>query len=121
MILDRAGITVNKNAIPNDPLPPSETSGIRLGTPAVSSQCPEARRQAGPFLFAGDEVFEPGPGSVFNPGRAFFLGVLFLLQASGNKTGCAKFRTASVPAAGLPGGGPDFGRGAFAVEDDGAR
>ncbi len=31
--LEGAGITCNKNGIPNDPLPPKQTSGIRLGTP----------------------------------------------------------------------------------------
>ncbi|HEX9756226.1 MAG TPA: serine hydroxymethyltransferase [Nitrospiria bacterium] len=36
--LDRAGLTVNKNAIPNDPNPPRVTSGIRLGTPIVSTR-----------------------------------------------------------------------------------
>jgi glycine hydroxymethyltransferase len=36
--LGRVGITVNKNAIPNDPLPPRVTSGLRLGTPAVSTR-----------------------------------------------------------------------------------
>jgi glycine hydroxymethyltransferase len=34
--LDRAGITVNKNAIPYDTLPAAVTSGIRLGTPVVT-------------------------------------------------------------------------------------
>ncbi len=36
--LDRAGITVNKNAIPYDSKPPSVTSGIRLGTPCVTTR-----------------------------------------------------------------------------------
>jgi glycine hydroxymethyltransferase len=35
--LDRAGITTNKNAIPNDPEKPFVTSGLRLGTAAVTS------------------------------------------------------------------------------------
>ncbi|MGQ0802688.1 MAG: serine hydroxymethyltransferase [Actinomycetota bacterium] len=35
--LDRAGITVNKNAIPNDPEKPFVTSGLRLGTAAVTT------------------------------------------------------------------------------------
>ena len=36
--LDSVGITVNKNAIPNDPEKPSVTSGIRVGTPAVTTR-----------------------------------------------------------------------------------
>jgi glycine hydroxymethyltransferase len=35
--LDRAGITCNKNAIPNDPAKPFVTSGLRLGTAAVTT------------------------------------------------------------------------------------
>ncbi len=36
--LDRAGITVNKNAIPFDPLPPMKAGGIRLGGPSVTTR-----------------------------------------------------------------------------------
>ena len=36
--LDEVGITCNKNTIPNDPQSPFVTSGIRLGTPAVTSR-----------------------------------------------------------------------------------
>jgi len=35
---DAAGIVLNKNAIPNDPAPPSIASGIRIGSPAVTTQ-----------------------------------------------------------------------------------
>jgi glycine hydroxymethyltransferase len=37
-ILDAVAITANKNAIPNDPRPPMQTSGIRLGSPAVTTR-----------------------------------------------------------------------------------
>ena len=37
-LLDMAHITANKNTIPNDPKSPFVTSGIRLGTPAVTSR-----------------------------------------------------------------------------------
>ena len=37
-LLGEVGITVNKNAIPFDPKPPMMTSGVRIGTPAVTSR-----------------------------------------------------------------------------------
>jgi glycine hydroxymethyltransferase len=37
-VLDAAGITLNKNAIPDDPRSPFVTSGVRIGTPAVTTQ-----------------------------------------------------------------------------------
>ena len=49
--LDRAGITCNKNAIPNDPEKPFVTSGLRLGTASVTTaghgrrpRCARSRR-----------------------------------------------------------------------------
>ena len=38
LVLDTAGITLNKNAIPNDPRSPFVTSGMRIGTPSVTTQ-----------------------------------------------------------------------------------
>ena len=37
-LLESVGLTVNKNAIPNDPLPTTVTSGIRVGTPAMTTR-----------------------------------------------------------------------------------
>ena len=58
-VLDRAGITLNKNTIPNDPRSPFVTSGLRIGTPAVTTagmREPEmaeiARSSAGPSATA---------------------------------------------------------------------
>ena len=48
--LGRAHITVNKNAVPNDPRPPFVTSGLRIGTPAITTRgfgSDESRRVGG--------------------------------------------------------------------------
>ncbi|MGQ4553949.1 serine hydroxymethyltransferase [Dermabacteraceae bacterium P7054] len=37
-LLERVGITVNRNSVPNDPRPPRVTSGLRIGTPALATR-----------------------------------------------------------------------------------
>jgi glycine hydroxymethyltransferase len=37
LALDRAGISLNENTVPDDPRPPYITSGLRIGTPAVTT------------------------------------------------------------------------------------
>ncbi len=51
-LLDDVGITVNKNAIPFDPLPPNTASGIRVGTPATTTRGfgPEEMRRVGELI-----------------------------------------------------------------------
>jgi glycine hydroxymethyltransferase len=57
--LGRAHMTVNKNAIPNDPQKPAVTSGVRIGTPAMTTRGfrkAEAERVAG---FIADVLDRP--------------------------------------------------------------
>ena len=63
--LERVNITANKNAIPNDPQPPRVTSGLRLGTPAITTRgfgVEETQRVASLIVRAlnhrGDEAVE---------------------------------------------------------------
>jgi glycine hydroxymethyltransferase len=53
-ILDQVGITVNNNQIPFDPLPPTQSSGIRIGTPAMTTRGlgVEEMRQLGHLIVA---------------------------------------------------------------------
>ncbi|MCS6987263.1 MAG: serine hydroxymethyltransferase [Sphingomonadaceae bacterium] len=50
--LERAGITCNKNGVPFDPLPPTKTSGIRVGSPAATTRGfgPAEFRQVGEMI-----------------------------------------------------------------------
>ena len=60
--LDRATITVNKNAIPFDPTPPMTAGGIRLGSPAVTTRgmcAPEMERIAGWICDVLEQVGDP--------------------------------------------------------------
>jgi glycine hydroxymethyltransferase len=58
--LDAAGITCNKNAIPNDPEKPMVTSGVRIGSPAMTTRGfrkPEAEQLAN---LIADALERPG-------------------------------------------------------------
>ena len=44
LALDEAGITLNKNTVPDDPRSPFVTSGLRIGTPSVTTQGMPSRR-----------------------------------------------------------------------------
>ncbi len=63
-ILERAGITVNKNAIPFDPKPPRVTSGIRIGTPAVTTRGLREDEMERVGNFIADLLTHPGDDSL---------------------------------------------------------
>jgi len=64
-ILDDVGITVNKNAIPFDPLPPNTASGIRVGTPATTTRgFGEAEmREVGELIVSAIQQRDDAPAS----------------------------------------------------------
>jgi glycine hydroxymethyltransferase len=60
-LLDRVGITANKNSVPYDERPPAVTSGIRLGTPAMTTRGfgPQEMREVGTIIvetLTGDQT-----------------------------------------------------------------
>jgi glycine hydroxymethyltransferase len=62
-LLDRVGITANKNSVPYDERPPAITSGVRLGTPAMTTRGfgPDEMREVGAIIaetLLGDQTEE---------------------------------------------------------------
>jgi glycine hydroxymethyltransferase len=73
--LGRANITVNKNAVPNDPRSPFVTSGLRIGTPAVTTRGfrePEVTELAG---WIADVLEDPADETVISRTRESVLGI----------------------------------------------
>lgn len=64
--LDEVYITANKNAIPNDPQSPFVTSGVRIGTPAVTSRGlqPEDMEEIAEFIYLTATDFEKSSDAV---------------------------------------------------------
>jgi glycine hydroxymethyltransferase len=59
--LDEIGITVNKNTIPFDPKPPAITSGVRIGTPAVTTRGMKERDMRAIADIISDALDDIGP------------------------------------------------------------
>ncbi|MFG1616744.1 serine hydroxymethyltransferase [Nonomuraea wenchangensis] len=70
-----AGITLNRNAIPYDPEPPAVTSGIRVGTPCVTTQGlgPEELKEVGRLVAAA--VRDPGAAEEVREGVEALLAI----------------------------------------------
>jgi glycine hydroxymethyltransferase len=59
-VLGKAGITVNKNQIPFDPEKPTVSSGIRVGTPAVTTRGLKEKEMATVAVFIGKALDAAG-------------------------------------------------------------
>ena len=68
--LGRANITVNKNAVPNDPRPPTVTSGLRIGTPAATTRGFQEREIVQVADLIGDVLDAEGAEAVVERTRA---------------------------------------------------
>jgi glycine hydroxymethyltransferase len=68
-LLDEIGITVNKNAIPNDPAGPMVTSGIRIGTPAVTTRGMDEQAMRTIAQIIAMTLKSPGDTSVHSKAR----------------------------------------------------
>lgn len=64
--LGQANITVNKNAIPNDPQKPTITSGIRLGTPAITTRGFHENETKQVAKWIGDIIANPNDQDLIN-------------------------------------------------------
>jgi glycine hydroxymethyltransferase len=62
--LGRANITVNKNSVPNDPRSPFVTSGLRLGTPAVTTRGMRAREVTDLANWIADVLDKPDEATI---------------------------------------------------------
>ena len=66
--LDRVHITVNKNSVPGDPRPASQTSGVRIGTPAMTTRGmkEEEMRMIGDMILKAVYSFEMSRGEILS-------------------------------------------------------
>jgi glycine hydroxymethyltransferase len=69
LLLGEANITINKNSIPDDPESPFVTSGIRLGTPAITTRGFKEKEASIVGEFIADVLDSPEDKSIINKVR----------------------------------------------------
>jgi glycine hydroxymethyltransferase len=69
-VLNKAGITVNKNQIPFDPEKPTVSSGVRIGTPALTTRGLKTTDMAMVAKFIGKALDHASDDAVLNTVRA---------------------------------------------------